>query len=115
MRIILALWAAPLLAFWGWFGLSYYDVHFGYVLLTREAHELIFQLYGEILGIDPATIPSLVAKACVFDTFILLGIWAFRRRRQLRAWLDRREIRSRLALRRARYSGDASPESTPSR
>ncbi|MBS3651376.1 hypothetical protein KEU06_22430 [Pseudaminobacter sp. 19-2017] len=115
MRIILALWAAPLLAFWGWFGLSYYDMNFGYVLLTREAHELIFQLYGEILGIDPVTIPSLVAKACVFDTFILLGIWAFRRRRNLRAWLARNEVRSRFALRRARYSGEPVPGSTPSR
>ena len=115
MRILLALWAAPLLAFWGWFGLSYYDMNFGYILLTRQAHELIFQLYGEILGIDPDTIPWLVAKACVFDSFILFGIWAFRRRRDLRAWLARYEVRSRFALRRTRYSGEPEAESTPSR
>jgi len=93
MRYVLILWAAPLLLFWGWFGLSFYDINFGYVILSRQLHDLVFQLYGEILGIDPATIPALVAKACIFDTSILLAIFAFRRRRQIGGWLQARRRR----------------------
>jgi len=101
MRYILILWASPLLIFWGWFGLSFYDVNFGYVMLTRQVHDLVFELYGEMLGIDPHIIPAMVAKACVFDTLILLAIFAFRRRRQIAA---------RLKARRSRYvAGVSSP------
>jgi hypothetical protein len=98
MRYLLALWLAPLFLFWGWFGLSYYDLNFGYVLLTRQAHDVIFELYGEILGIDPDIIPSMLIKACIFDSFLLAGILAFRRRRRIREWLK---------ARRERYSGEA--------
>lgn len=96
MRYVIALWALPLVIFWGWFGLSYYDINFGYVMLTREAHDLLFRLYGDILGIDPEIIPAMVAKACVVDTLLLLAIYAFRRRRQLLSWAK---------IRRERYLG----------
>jgi hypothetical protein len=89
MRYVLILWASPLLLFWGWFGLSFYDINFGYVMLSRRLHDLVFQLYGEMLGIDPAAIPSMLAKACVFDTLVLIAIFAFRRRRQTRERLRR--------------------------
>ena len=102
MRWVLAIWAAPLIIFWGWFGLSFYDIHFGYVMLSRPLHDLVFELYGEMLGIDPAIIPWLVAKACVLDTLLLLAFWAFRRRRELGAW---------LRSQRERYSGEASSPS----
>ena len=87
MRYVLALWALPLVVFWGWFGLSYFDMNFGYVMLTRQVHDILFQLYAEMLGIDAATIPWLVAKACIFDSLLLLAVYAFRRRRQIMAWL----------------------------
>jgi hypothetical protein len=86
MRTILILWAAPLGLFWGWYLLSANDMHFGYVFLTRDVNDMVFQLYGDMVGIDPATIPALVAKACIFDSFLLGGILAFRRRRQIAAW-----------------------------
>lgn len=102
MRYIFALWAAPLVLFWGWFFLSYYDINFGYAMLSREVHDLIFGLYGEMLGIDPAIIPMMVAKACVLDGLLLLAIWAFRRRRLIAA---------RYKVLRERYF---SPQSAPS-
>ena len=80
MRWILAAWALPLVIFWGWYFLSPINLHFGYVMLTRHVHDIVFQLYGEMLGIDPALLPGLVAKACILDTVLLLAIWAFRRR-----------------------------------
>ncbi|MBA3446233.1 MAG: hypothetical protein H0T56_01250 [Pseudaminobacter sp.] len=93
MRYVLAIWALPLIIFWGWFGLSYHDMNFGYVMLTRDVHDLLFQIYGDMLGIDPAIIPAMVAKACVFDTLFLLAIYAFRRRTQIFAWF--RTVRER--------------------
>lgn len=93
MRYVLAIWALPLLVFWGWFGISYYDMNFGYVMLSRQVHDLLFELYGQMLGLDPATIPWLLAKACIVDTLILLAIWAFRRRAAILEWLRARRER----------------------
>lgn len=110
MRWIFACWALPMGIFWGWFYLSYNDINFGYVMLTRQVHDLFFQLYGQVLGIDPATIPPLVAKACILDTLLILAIWAFRRRKAIMTW-----FRARLAAisaaspREAREAGRARP------
>ncbi len=89
MRTLFVLWAAPLVLFWGWFFLSLNDINFGYVMLSRRLHDLVFELYGEMLGIDPAVIPGMVARACVFDLFLVLAIWAFRRRRTIMGWVRR--------------------------
>ncbi|TIT88100.1 MAG: hypothetical protein E5W55_27250, partial [Mesorhizobium sp.] len=87
MRALFVFWAAPLVLFWGWFFLSLNDMNFGYVMLSRQLHDLVFQLYGQMLGIDPAIIPGMVARACVFDSFLLAGLVAFRRRRQIAEWV----------------------------
>jgi hypothetical protein len=87
MRTLFVLWAAPLVLFWGWFFLSLNDINFGYVMLSRQLHDLIFKLYGDMLGIDPALIPGMVAKACVFDGLLLTALWAFRRRRTIGGWI----------------------------
>ncbi len=89
MRYLIAAWVAPLVLFWGWYFLSLYDINFGYVMLSRRLHDLVFELYGEMLGIDPAVIPGMVARACVFDLFLVLAIWAFRRRRTIMGWVRR--------------------------
>jgi hypothetical protein len=102
MRWILGIWAAPLIVFWGWYFISLNNLHFGYVMLSRPLHDLVFELYGQMLGLDPATIPWLVAKACVIDTLLLLAIWGFRRRREIPIWL--RSVRE-------RYLGEASSPS----
>jgi hypothetical protein len=86
VRYILFFWAVPLGLFWAWFGLSYYDMNFGVLMLSRLFHDFAFQLYGNMLGIDPATIPPLVARACVVDTALIFSIFAFRRRREIAAW-----------------------------
>lgn len=93
MRWFITLWALPMAIFWGWYFLSLNDVNFGYVMMTRQFHDLFFGLYGEMLGVDPAGIPPLVAKACLVDSALLLAIWAFRRRHSLLA--RGRELRRR--------------------
>ena len=86
MKYLFGLWAGPLVIFWGWFYLSLHDMNFGFVILTRQVHDLVFQLYGNLLGIEPQIIPPMVARACVFDGLVICAIWAFRRRRELSAW-----------------------------
>jgi hypothetical protein len=94
MRALFVLWVAPLVLFWGWFFLSLNDISFGYVMLSRQLHDMVFQLYGQMLGIDPAIIPGMVARACVFDGFLLLGLVAFRRRRRIAEWIRQRRLSS---------------------
>ena len=59
-------------------------------LLRPRVSDLVFQLYGQMLGIDPAIIPGMVARACVFDSFMVLGLVTFRRRRQIAEWMRQR-------------------------
>lgn len=86
MKWFLILWAGPVLLLGAWYGLSYYDMSFGFFMLTRETHDLVFKIYGNILGIDPQALPPLVARAIAVDSLIVLAIVAFRKRRQIAAW-----------------------------
>lgn len=97
MRYILYFWALPLGLFWAWYFLSASDA--GLLFFTREIHDRVFLLYGLVLGIDPASLPPLVARACVVDTAIIFGIFGFRRRREISAWV--RATRRRYAERSA--------------
>ncbi|KXF77633.1 hypothetical protein ATN84_09785 [Paramesorhizobium deserti] len=84
MRYLLIFWAGPLALFWGWYFLSLNDVSFGTVFFSRQMHDLVFAVYGNVLDMDPQAIPPLAARACVVDSLILFAILAFRRRREIR-------------------------------
>ena len=91
MRYILLLWFAPLAFFWGWYGLSAYDINMGMVFFSRDLHDAVFAIYGNTLGVAPEKIPPMVAGASIVDSAILGAIAAFRWRAswypQLRDWL----------------------------
>ncbi len=82
MKVFLVLWIIPIILLGGWYGLSYYDMNFGYRILSRELHDLVFTIYGNLLGIEPDTIPPLVVKAVIFDTFLVVGFIVIKRRRK---------------------------------
>jgi hypothetical protein len=90
MKWFLILWACPVILLTGWYGLSYYDMSFGFFMLTRQTHDLVFAIYGNVLGIPPETIPPLVARAIAFDSLLVFAIIAYRKRRQIRAWYAKR-------------------------
>jgi uncharacterized protein DUF6105 len=90
MKYFLGVWATPLVLFWGWYFLSLNDINFGSIYLSRRLHDLVFEIYGNVLGIDPKLIPAMIAHACIVDTAILVAIWAFRRRREIAALARRR-------------------------
>ena len=80
MRILLILWALPLALFWSWYGLSAYDLNLGTRLLSREVHDIVFQIYGRTIGVAPRDVPGMIAGACAFDTALVLAIasWQWR-------------------------------------
>lgn len=100
MKWLLVFWAGPVLFLGAWYYLSYYDISFGIYMLSRPMHDLVFQIYGKILGIPPETIPPLVARAIAFDSLLVFAIIAFRKRAEIRAWWKARQAsksgRSRL-------------------
>jgi hypothetical protein len=85
VKWILILWALPLALLGAWYGLSYYDINFGWLILSRQMHDIVFEIYGRILGVPAEDVPPMVLKAIVVDTLILFGILAFRRRRAIAA------------------------------
>lgn len=91
MRWILIFWALPLAVLGTWYGLSYNDINFGYLILSRQMNDFVFQLYGQILGLPPENIPGLLLRALLVDSLLLFGILAFRRRRQIAAWWASRQ------------------------
>lgn len=91
MKWFLIFWAGPIVFLAGWYWLSYYDMSFGIFMLTRQAHDLTFQVYANILGIPAETIPPLVARAVVVDSLVVFAIMAFRRRRKIIAWWTARQ------------------------
>ena len=91
MKWFLILWAGPVALLGSWYGLSYYDMSFGFFMLTRHTHDLVFEVYGNILGIAPETIPPLVARAIAVDSLIVFAIIAFRKRKAIAAWWRKRQ------------------------
>lgn len=70
--MVLILWAGPVALLGSWYWLSYYDLSFGFFMLTRQTHDLVFQIYGNILGLPPESLPPLVARAIAVDSLIVL-------------------------------------------
>jgi len=91
MKWFLFLWAGPVALLFGWYFLSLNDMSFGIFMLTREAHDLVFRIYGNILGIDPALLPPMVLRAIAVDSLFVVALVAFRRRKKIAAWWRARQ------------------------
>ncbi|MEQ8306014.1 MAG: DUF6105 family protein [Hoeflea sp.] len=94
MKVFLVLWVTPIVLLGSWYGLSYYDMNFGWRILSRDLHDLVFLIYGDLLGMRPEAIPPLVLKAIILDTFLVLGLIMLKRRRKqiwatLKRWAGR--------------------------
>lgn len=80
IKVVIVLWAVPMVLFWGWYGLSVNDINLGTIFLSRELNTAIFRLYGDMLGVSPDSVPGMLASACAFDTAIVALIVACRLR-----------------------------------
>lgn len=92
MKWFLVFWLGPIVFLGSWYGLSYYDMNFGYFMLTRQAHDMVLQLYGETLGIAPDNVAPLVAKAIGTDSLFVIAVILFRRRKKIMAWWRARSV-----------------------
>ncbi|MEO4041137.1 DUF6105 family protein [Hoeflea sp. CAU 1731] len=90
MKWFLILWFVPVSLISAWYGLSYYDLNFGVFMLTRDVHDLVFKIYGDLLGIPPTDIPPLLLRALIVDSMIVMAIVAFRYRKKIIAWFRAR-------------------------
>ena len=91
MRYVFWFWLVPMGLLWGWYALSYHDISFGLTFLSRSTHDLVFAIYGHILGLEKDVVVNLLIKACIVDTLLIMAIVAFRKRRRIRAWwVDRK-------------------------
>ncbi|MEW9523176.1 hypothetical protein MRBLRH8O_000970 [Agrobacterium radiobacter] len=97
MKWFLILWAGPVALLGSWYWLSYYDMSFGFYMLTRQTHDLVFEIYGNILGLPPESLPPLVARAIALDSLIVFAILAFRKRKQIVAWWQGRQSAARVS------------------
>lgn len=82
MRLLLILWALPILVFGTWYGLSINNWHFGYFFLSRDMNDLFFQIYANMLGIPKEALPGLIVSALITDTLIVFGLIALRMRKR---------------------------------
>ena len=91
MRWLLWMWFAPMAFFWSWFVLASNDA--GFVFFSREVYDQTFAIYANVLRLDPEALPPLILKACIVDSALVLGIFAFIRRKRIMAWLRERQER----------------------
>ncbi|MGG7518040.1 DUF6105 family protein [Allorhizobium undicola] len=98
MRWLLIFWAGPIFLLGSWYYLSLNDMSFGIFMLTRQANDLVFQVYGNMLGLDPASLPPLVMRAIVVDSAVLFALVGLRRRAKIIAWLRARRAQLSLAV-----------------
>ena len=78
MRILIIMWAIPVVFFWGWYGLSYFDINFGIAFLTRRTHDIVFYIYGNMLNMPPSEVPMALVKIFAFDSLLVFAIAAWR-------------------------------------
>ena len=110
MKYFLYLYLLPMSLFWGWFGLSYHDINFGFSFLSRDVHNIVFGIYANILGVSYDTIISGFIKACIIDSLIIGAIVAYRKRKQIKAWWQTRNAQNRpRALRQTKFSPPHAP------
>ena len=83
-RVLIFLWLSPVVLFSAWISFSMLDWHFGLPFMTREAHDLVFNAYEAILGIERARIVALIRNALILDAVVLGLIVAWKRRTQIR-------------------------------
>ena len=65
MKWFLIMWFVPVTLLGSWYGLSYHDINFGFIMLSRQVHDLVFEIYGSMMGMPPEDIPPLILKAIV--------------------------------------------------
>ena len=79
MRAFLLAFALPMGLFWGWYLLAANDISMGMFIFSRDMYDLVFDTYGQLMGVDPAILPPLVLRIRLTCWQPLPGYWANQR------------------------------------
>ncbi len=86
VKWVLIFWALPVGFLCLWYGLSYYDLNFGMMFFSRKMHDIVFEVYGNALGLPASDVPPLVARAMIIDSLLVFTIIAWRKRAPILGW-----------------------------
>lgn len=90
MRWLLSLWFVPIAFLVLWLTLGANDWSFGVHFFSRDMYDTVFGVYAAVLGVPAESLPPLVVRALVLDSLIVLALYAFRRRKAIRAFIAER-------------------------
>lgn len=94
MKMFLYGWVLPVGLLWTWLLLSAYDINFGFYFLSRDAHDLVFAIYGYMLDMSVEQVQAMMLKGFLIDT-VLVGLFvAFRKRKVIKAYFQRSHLTS---------------------
>lgn len=86
----LKIWILPLSFVVGWLVLSSNDWNFGFQFLSRSAFDQFLNIYSTALGVEVDELPSMLGKALLFDSWLIVAFIAFRKRKVLIPWIARK-------------------------
>lgn len=89
MKLFLYGWVLPVGLVWAWLLLSAYDMNFGFYFLSRDAHDLVFAIYGYMLDMSVEQVQALMLKGFLIDTALVGAFVAFRKRKAIKAYFQR--------------------------
>lgn len=84
MRAILFIWVAPVAFLVVWFVLAANDWNMGTIMFSRANYDLVLSLYANLLGIEPHSVPTMIAKIAAFDLALVAAFFGWRRWRNAR-------------------------------
>lgn len=77
-----------------WYCLSINDMHFGVLMLSRLFNDAVFDVYGSILGMDAASVRTLLIKTFALNTLYIVAIAYFKPFGRIKAWWVARRNKS---------------------
>lgn len=94
LKYLLIFWGVPVGVVVAWYSLSINDINFGFVLLSRVFNDLVFDVYGNILGMEAQAVRDLLIRTFVIDTLFIAAVIYFKPFRRIKAWWVARRDKS---------------------
>lgn len=89
----------------GWYVLSYHNIHFGIIYLSRAFHDHYFQTAGQMLNLPADVIPPMIGSLFLLDLLIIAAVGIIGKYRHL-WWPHLRSFISFHILRREKPEND---------
>ncbi|WP_162652261.1 DUF6105 family protein [Lentilitoribacter sp. Alg239-R112] len=94
LKYLLIFWGVPVGAVAAWYYLSINDINFGLLMFSRVFNDAVFDIYGNILGMDAQAVRDLLIRTFVIDTLFIAAIIYFKPFRRIKEWWESRRRKS---------------------